>query len=79
LTTIAIIKQARITRVDRQNRKITASGVDTITGSARNRVFEYVTEPMMEKAEQFLQERTPLIIDIDSSTKNISLRVEQGK
>jgi|SRR5579875_675884 len=74
MTTIEIFKSAKIINVDRIGKTITASGVDSITGTLRRRTFEYVNDATLDRAEKFLVDKTPLRIDVDSSTKNISLR-----
>ena len=76
MTTIEIFREAKIRKVDRINRKVTASGTDSVTGILSTRTFEYVDGPTLDKAERFLTEKTPIVIDVDSSTKNINLRLE---
>ncbi|HZW57407.1 MAG TPA: hypothetical protein VFF30_14050 [Nitrososphaerales archaeon] len=77
MTTIEIFKSARIVSIDRGNRTFTASGIDTITGNLRTRTFDYITDATLDNAERCLSEKATVTIDIDSSTKNINVRLQQ--
>ena len=75
MTTIEIFKSAKIVSIDRIRKTITATGIDSVTRTHRKRTFEFVTDSVLDKAERFLVDKTPLAIEVDSSTKNIGLRV----
>jgi hypothetical protein len=79
MTTIEIFKSAKIVSIDRIHKTVTATGIDSVTRSYRRRTFEFVTDSVLDKAERFLVDKTPLVIDVDSSTKNIGLRILADK
>lgn len=84
MTTIDILKKATIDSVSKTHKSIKAKGIDTITGKLQTRTFQYISDQVLEKAEQYIGRRDqPLIIEVDSGTKTIDLRVDgeyrQGK
>lgn len=83
MTTIDILKKATIDSVSKTHKSIKAEGIDTITGKLQRRTFQYISDQVLEKAEQYIGRRDPLVIEVDSGTKTIDIRVDgeyrQGK
>ncbi|MHB1908299.1 MAG: hypothetical protein ACYCQJ_05430 [Nitrososphaerales archaeon] len=74
---LEVLRDARIVNVDKRDGTLTATGTDTITGNVITKAFGFVSEDILQNAENYAREQVILVIGVNPSTKNIELRAQE--